>query len=182
VPAADRRGACWRGVPELAVAVILMRRTGNAFARQISATGPDGRERFAGPGVWPAVSLAAALTEAVPMQQGGVPWQLLWSDPCRKPIAKVGFDQHASRRTAAGLGDAGLGNADPIIGDRFMGLISNPGRVSSPARCCLTRLIASRRPVLIRSPGFQGINDGATTAHSCPAPVNCRWPALIDPD
>ena len=46
--------------------------------------------------------------------------------------------------------------------------------VSSPARCSLARLIASRRSVLIRSPGLRGINDGATTTHSCPASLSCR--------
>ena len=44
---------------------------------------------------------------------------------------------------------------------------------SSPARCNLARLIASRRSVLTRSPGLRGINDGATTTHSCPA-LNLR--------
>ena len=42
------------------------------------------------------------------------------------------------------------------------------------ARCNLARLIASRRSVLTRSPGLRGINDGATTTHSCPAPLSWR--------
>jgi hypothetical protein len=33
----------------------------------------------------------------------------------------------------------------------------------------VARLIASRRSVLTRSPGLRGINDGATTTHSCRA-------------
>ena len=40
--------------------------------------------------------------------------------------------------------------------------------VSSPARCSFARLDASRRSVLIRSPGRFGIRDGATTTQSCP--------------
>jgi hypothetical protein len=46
--------------------------------------------------------------------------------------------------------------------------------VNSPARCSLARLIASRRSVLIRSPGLREINDAATTTHPCPAAVSCR--------
>jgi hypothetical protein len=40
--------------------------------------------------------------------------------------------------------------------------------VSSPARCSLARLAASRRSVLTRSPARFGISEGATTTHSCP--------------
>jgi transposase len=46
--------------------------------------------------------------------------------------------------------------------------------VSSPARCSLARLAASRRSVLTRSPGRFGINDGATTTHSCLLADNWR--------
>jgi hypothetical protein len=38
--------------------------------------------------------------------------------------------------------------------------------VNSPARNNRASVTASRRFVLIRSPGFLGINDGATTLHS----------------
>ena len=44
--------------------------------------------------------------------------------------------------------------------------------VSSLARCSRARLTASRRSVLIRSPGLRGISDGATTTQPCPAGVN----------
>jgi hypothetical protein len=60
------------------------------------------------------------------------------------------------------------------IADRLVRLIPDPDRVSSPARCSLARLIASRRSVLIRSPGLRGISDGATTTHACPASLSCR--------
>jgi hypothetical protein len=38
--------------------------------------------------------------------------------------------------------------------------------VSSPARNSRAKVTASRRLVLIRSPGFFGISDGATTVQS----------------
>jgi hypothetical protein len=43
--------------------------------------------------------------------------------------------------------------------------------VSSPARDGLAKLVASRRFVFTRSPGFLGISEGATTMHS--------WPRLL---
>ena len=46
--------------------------------------------------------------------------------------------------------------------------------VSSPARCSLASISASRRSVLTRSPAFIGISDGATTTQSCPYPVSKR--------
>ena len=53
-------------------------------------------------------------------------------------------------------------------------LIEHTG-VGSPALCSVASLPASRRSVLTRSPGLRGINDGATTTHSCPRPASCRW-------
>jgi hypothetical protein len=47
--------------------------------------------------------------------------------------------------------------------------------VSSPARCSLARLAASRRSVLTRSPARLGISEGATTTHSCSVAVIWRW-------
>src|SRR5579883_1333760 len=41
--------------------------------------------------------------------------------------------------------------------------------VSSPARCSLASITASRRSVLTRSPAFIGISEGATTMQSCPS-------------
>ena len=43
-----------------------------------------------------------------------------------------------------------------------------------PARCNRASFTASRRSVLIRSPGRRGINDGATTAELYPAAATCR--------
>ena len=60
------------------------------------------------------------------------------------------------------------------IADCLMTRIRNPDRGQLTRPCSLARLIASRRSVLIRSPGLRGINDGATTMHSCPARVNWR--------
>ena len=62
------------------------------------------------------------------------------------------------------------------ITDRFVGLIRNPDRGQFTGAVQLGKI--DRIPpigLLIRSPGFRGINDGATTAHSCPATVSCRW-------
>ena len=46
------------------------------------------------------------------------------------------------------------------IADRLMGWVWNHTGDSSPARCNLARLIASRRSVLTRSPGLRGITTG----------------------
>ncbi len=46
--------------------------------------------------------------------------------------------------------------------------------VSSPARCSLASIMASRRSVFTRSPAFIGISDGATTTQSCPSLVSKR--------
>lgn len=37
-----------------------------------------------------------------------------------------------------------------------------------------TSMVASRRSVFTRSPGFIGISDGATTSHRWPRLVSCR--------
>jgi hypothetical protein len=47
--------------------------------------------------------------------------------------------------------------------------------VSSPARCNLASVVASRRLVFTRSPGRLGISDGATTLQSWPSPLSSRW-------
>jgi len=54
-------------------------------------------------------------------------------------------------------------------------LVDIPEAKHGTERMGLARLVASRRSVLMRSPGFRGINDGATTTHSWPLSVNCQW-------
>jgi hypothetical protein len=61
------------------------------------------------------------------------------------------------------------------ITDRFMRLIWHPDRGQFTSAVQLGELFASRRSVLIRSPGLRGINDGATRAHSYPIALSWRW-------
>jgi hypothetical protein len=49
--------------------------------------------------------------------------------------------------------------------------------VNSPARPSSASLRASRRFVLMRSPGFRGINAGAMTSHAIRSVVICRCSA-----
>jgi hypothetical protein len=46
--------------------------------------------------------------------------------------------------------------------------------VNSPALCNLASIAASRRLVFTRSPGFFGINEGATTVQLWPSPLSSR--------
>lgn len=45
---------------------------------------------------------------------------------------------------------------------------------SSPVRCSLASISASRRSVFTRSPVFTGMSDGATTMQSWPCATSCR--------
>jgi hypothetical protein len=66
------------------------------------------------------------------------------------------------------------------VADRLMGAIWHPDQgVSSPGRCSLARI--PRKPgERITTDRRDAINhnDGATTAHWCPAPVSCRLDAV----
>ena len=93
-----------------------------------------------------------------------------------RPMVVVALAQQEARQLLSRLAQAAYRrltctNDDA---DRFMGLIRNPDRGQFAGAVSLARLITSRRSVLIRSPGFRGINDGATTAQSCSMPASCR--------
>jgi len=88
------------------------------------------------------------------------------------------FCRHSCEHGAEGTtSPAGAYGAEPPSPSHLPGTDAAPSRgecrapntaFSSLARCSLARLMASRRLVLIRSPGRFGINEGATTTQSCP--------------
>ena len=94
----------------------------------------------------------------------------------RRPIVVTAMTQEKARELLTGLAQAADGRktrAHKIV-DRLMSLIRNPHSGQFTGAMQPGEVIASRRSVLIRSPGLRGINDGATTTQPCPARVNCR--------
>jgi hypothetical protein len=81
-------------------------------------------------------------------------------NPIAPPSMTGGYHGQGRRGLARPAEDVGLANQRQM-----------PAK--SEARSSFARLMASRRLVFTRSPGFLGISDGAATMHSCPPPVIC---------
>jgi hypothetical protein len=90
----------------------------------------------------------------------------------------LGPTPHAAVRSGRDAGEGPAGADGPCRARGAPSPASAPGRalprgrhpapdgISSPARCSLAIVVASRRLVLTRSSGRLGISDGATTRQS----------------
>src|SRR5215203_3912188 len=93
------------------------------------------------------------------------------------PVVVMAVAQQESAQLLTGLTQAAHRRQTRTqeIADSLMGRIWNPDRGQLTGPVQLGELVASRRSVLIRSPGLRGISEGATTTHPCPAAASCRW-------